>query len=111
MSQSSHQPVVVLTTLPTTHDAGAFLAALLADRLIACGTVGGVVRSVYRWQGAVESADEHPVTLKTTRDRLSALEAAVRERHPYELPEWLVLTVEEASPTYGQWIVSETRSA
>ena len=109
MSQSSHQPVVVLTTLPTTHDAEAFLTALLAERLIACGTVGGAVRSVYRWQGAVETADEQAITLKTTRDRLAALEAAVRARHPYEVPEWLVLTVEAASAAYGEWIVNETR--
>jgi periplasmic divalent cation tolerance protein len=111
MSQSSHQPVVVLTTLPTTHDAEAFLTALLAERLIACGTVGGAVRSVYRWQGAVEIADEQPIALKTTRDCLSELEAAVRARHPYEVPEWLVLTVEAASAAYGEWIVSETRPA
>jgi len=109
MSQSSHQPVVVLTTLPTTHDAEAFLTALLDERLIACGTVGGAVRSFYRWQGTVEMADEQPVMLKTTCDRLGELEAAVRGRHPYEVPEWLVLTVEAASAAYGDWIVSETR--
>lgn len=109
MSQLSHQPVVVLTTLPTTHDAEAFLASLLAERLIACGTVGQAVRSVYRWEGQVERAEELPVTLKTTQDRLEALETAVRAQHPYQVPEWLVLAVEQASSTYGQWIVDETR--
>ena len=108
MSQSSHQPVVVLTTLPTTHDAEAFLTALLAEHLIACGSVGPAVRSVYRWEGQVERAAELPVTLKTTRGRLPALEAAVQARHPYEVPEWLVLPVDQASAAYGQWMVSET---
>ncbi len=109
MSQSSHQPVVVLTTLPTTHDAEAFLTALLAQRLIACGTVGTAVRSLYRWEGQLERAEELPVTLKTTRDRLEALETAVRALHPYRVPEWLVLSVEQASRAYGQWIMDETR--
>jgi periplasmic divalent cation tolerance protein len=109
MSQLSHQPVVVLTTLPTTHDAEAFLTPLLAQRLIACGTVGTAVRSVYRWEGQVERANELPVALKTTRDRLEALETAVRTHHPYQVPEWLVLSVEQASSAYGRWLIEETR--
>lgn len=109
MSELSHQPMVVLTTLPTTHDAEAFLTALLAQRLIACGTVGAPLRSVFRWDGRVDHTLELPVTLKTTRDRLQALEAAVHALHPYQVPEWLVMPVEQTSGAYGRWMVEETR--
>ncbi|MBL0937255.1 MAG: divalent-cation tolerance protein CutA [Gemmatimonadaceae bacterium] len=102
--------VLVLTTLPAGHDADAFLQALLEARLIACGSIQGPVRSVYRWQGTIEKSDEQQIVLKTSAARTVELEEAVRALHPYEVPEWLVLPVTAASSAYTAWVLGETAS-
>ena len=65
--------------------------------------------STYRWKGSVEREAERPVVIKTTRARLNDLEARLRTLHPYELPEFLVLTVEAASAGYAAWVTEQTR--
>ena len=63
---------------------------------------------MYRWQGAVETAGEVPVLMKTTVARYAALEAAIRARHPYELPEIVAVPVEHGLPAYLDWVADET---
>ena len=69
------------------------------------------VDSIYRWQGAIEEAREYPVLLKSTRERYAELEAAIRARHPYELPEIIAWPVEIGLPGYLDWVAAETRGA
>ena len=83
--------VVVLTTLPADADGPAFGRALLDERLAACVNLLAPMESVYRWEGQVEQETERQVIIKTTRDRLAALWDRVRELHPYEVPEFIVL--------------------
>ena len=66
------------------------------------------VRSLYRWKGAVEAADEVPVLIKTTVDRYPLVEQAVRELHPYELPEIIAVPVTAGLPAYLEWVAAET---
>ena len=96
--------VLVLTTWPAGTSFDVVAEALVADRLAACVTILPPHRSVYLWQGAIEHADEQQVLLKTTRAKLGALSQAVHAAHPYDVPEWIVLSVSEASKAYGQWI-------
>ena len=77
--------------------------AIVEARLAACVHVLAAGRSTYRWEGAIEEADERQVVIKTTRARLAALDAHVRAAHPYALPEWLVVDV-TGSPDYLAWI-------
>lgn len=100
--------VLVLTTLPEACDADGIAGALINAGLAACVSVGPPMRSTYRWQGAVESATERPVTIKTTLGRVAALEAAVKEVHPYEVPEFLVLPVTSGSAEYLAWVRATT---
>jgi periplasmic divalent cation tolerance protein len=65
-------------------------------------------RSVYRWQNDLQQDDEHPVLIKTTADRYSALEDAIRAAHPYELPEILAVPIERGLPAYLDWVAAET---
>ena len=65
--------------------------------------------SFYRWKGQVERDAERQLVIKTTRDRLPALEARLRELHSYELPEFLVLPVDQGAQAYLTWIVDQTR--
>jgi periplasmic divalent cation tolerance protein len=98
----------VFTTLPTDTDAHAFLRPLLESRLIACGSVLAPVRSVFRWDGAVTEAVEQQVLLETTASRLQRLRDDALTRHPYEVPEWLVVPVTDGLPAYLDWVRAET---
>ena len=100
---SSADLVIVLTTWPADHDSDAIAHSLVEQRLAACITVLPVHRAVYRWEDTVESADERQLVIKTTHERLAALQAAVRAAHPYDVPEWLELPV-TASDAYGAWL-------
>jgi len=101
------QPLVVLTTLGDADGARAFVRRLVDERLVACGTLlpGGV--SIYRWEGAVTEESEVVVLLKTDAGKWDALCAAVRERHPYEVPELLALTVGRGLQPYLAWLAGE----
>ena len=99
--------LVVLTTLANDADARAFVTALVAARLVACGTLLPGARSIYRWEGQVTEEAEVVVLLKTDASRWEGLCAAVRERHPYEVPELLALPVERGLERYLSWLASE----
>jgi len=95
--------VIVLTTLGATADAAAFARTLVDERLAACVNVLPAMTSFYRWKGAVEEDREQQLVIKTSRARVPALEARVRELHPYDLPEFIILSAEASAP-YLAWI-------
>jgi periplasmic divalent cation tolerance protein len=99
--------VVVLTTLGDVDAARALVTALVQARLIACGTLLPAATSIYRWEGKVTEETEVVVLLKTDVAKWEALCAAVRERHPYEIPELLALPVTRGLERYLSWIRSE----
>jgi periplasmic divalent cation tolerance protein len=101
--------LLVLTNCPDRTTAETLAAALVELRLAACVNVLAPCHSVYRWQGKVESAEEVPLLIKTTPERYVALEAEIRARHPYELPEIVALPVDKGLPAYLQWVSDETR--
>lgn len=77
--------------------------SLVAQRLAACVSISAPVESVYPWQGQVEQASEHVLTIKTMPARLAALKAHLAEAHPYEVPEFLAWPVTEGSADYMAW--------
>lgn len=101
--ENDSRPCLVLTTWPADQPVAPLAQAIVEARLAACVHVAAAGRSVYRWDGVVESADEHQVIFKTTRARVAALEAHVRAAHPYALPEWLVVEV-DGGADYLTWI-------
>ena len=100
---------LVLCTCPDAAAAETLAAALVEARVAACASVLPGLRSVYRWRGAVERAEEALLLVKTTFDRLPALQAAVLARHPYELPEILAVAVGSGLDRYLDWVRAETR--
>ena len=100
--------LLVFTNMPDHDSATALATALVEARLVACVNVLAACTSVYRWQGVVETATEVPVLMKTTVTRYAALEAAIRARHPYELPEIVAVPVEHGLPAYLDWVTDET---
>src|SRR2546422_10760372 len=98
--------LLVLTTLATEADARTLVTALVAERLIACGTLVPGARSIYRWEGEVTEEGEVVVLLKTDVSRWEALCRAGRERHPYQGPELLDLPVGPRLEPYLSWRAS-----
>jgi periplasmic divalent cation tolerance protein len=103
-SSAQHAVVLVLTTLGADTDATAIARALVDERLAACVNVLPVMVSVYRWKGAVEHDREQQLVIKTTADRVAALESRLRQLHPYELPEFLVVPASGGSTAYLGWV-------
>jgi len=101
--------LLVLTNLPDRAAAERVADLLVEQRLAACVNVLAPCRSVYRWKGALQHDEEHPVLIKTTSERYAALEQALRAAHPYELPEIVALPIERGLPAYLDWVAAETR--
>ena len=102
--------VLVLTTFPEGADVEAVARTLVEERLAACVQVSGPLVSVYRWQGAIEREQERQMVVKTTRERLPALEARLLALHPYDVPECVVLAADGGSAAYFSWVDGETRA-
>jgi periplasmic divalent cation tolerance protein len=94
---------VVFVTVGGRNEAGALARALVGERLCACVNLIGV-RSIYRWQGAVEESDEILCVMKTTRARFPALKKRVLELHSYQVPEVIALPIEDGSAPYLAWV-------
>lgn len=99
---------VVLVTCSSEETAAALATALVEERLAACGNILPGVRSVYRWEGAVQHDAEVLLLLKTVPARVPALGARVRELHAYEVPEVLALPVLGGLQSYLEWIAEST---
>jgi len=102
---------VVLVTAPPGDPAADIARRLVDERLAACANVVPGIRSIYRWQGKVCDDAEDLLVIKTTVDRVDALVDRVREIHPYDVPEVLVLPVEAGAAAYLDWVRGETRPA
>jgi len=103
--------LLVLTNLPERAAAERLADALVEQRVAACVNILAPCRSVYRWKGAVQHDEEHPLLIKTSADRYPALEAAIRAGHPYELPEIIAVPIERGLPAYLDWVTAETTSS
>ena len=101
--------VFVFTTLPSDGDAAAFARALVEERLAACVNLLPVMESIYRWEGRVEGDSERQLIIKTTRGRTAALWERVRELHPYEVPEFVVVPIIDGNEAYLRWMAASTR--
>ena len=102
--------VLVLSTAPAGDDTAERLArALIDERLAACVNVHAPIVSIYRWKGTVERDTERQLVIKTTRERVPALENRLRELHPYELPEFIVISTSGGSDKYLAWVAGEVR--
>lgn len=102
--------LVVLTNVPDRAAAERLARTLVDQHLAACVNLLAPCRSFYRWEGAVQQDEEFPLLIKTTRARYPALETAIREAHPAELPEIIAVPVEVGLPAYLEWVDAETRS-
>ena len=100
--------VVVLVTAGSSEEAARLGQTLVAERLVACANVVGPIRSIYRWQGAIEDAAEHLLLLKARARDVAVLDERVRALHSYEVPEVLALPLRAGSAAYLAWLAEAT---
>ena len=81
--------------------------ALVEEKLAACANVLGPCRSIYRWRGAIEEADEVAAIFKARADKAEALVARIAELHSYDVPAIAVWPIESAWPAYAEWVAAE----
>ena len=98
----------VTTTLPDHATAERVATLLVEERLAACVNLLAPMESVYRWGGQVETEPERQVVLKTSRARVNTLWERVRELHPYDVPEFIVLPIVDGNDAYLRWIAEST---
>jgi periplasmic divalent cation tolerance protein len=100
--------VSVYATFGSAEEAERVCRQLIEDRLAACANILAPCRSIYRWQGKIEEAEEVPVLLKTTSDHAPALLARLAELHGYDVPAAVVWAIEQSLPAYANWVVAES---
>ena len=105
----SEQVVVVLSNAPDIPLAKRIAHMLVEEHLAACVNLGAPGLSMYMWEGTLEGTEEVPLQMKTTRGRLPALVERLRQLHPYEVPEVIVLPVLGGSTDYMEWVRAQAR--
>ena len=99
---------IVLSTAGSEQEAHKIAHILVKRRLAACVNILPHVQSIYRWKGEIESAQEWLLLIKTRADRFPAVRDAIGELHSYEVPECIVLEIEDGSLPYLQWLERAT---
>ena len=105
------ETLLIFTNLPDVASAEKLSRALIESRAAACVNVLAACRSIYRWRGAVETADEIPLLIKTTAANYPLVEEIVRTQHPYDLPELIAIPITHGLPAYLDWLGTETEKA
>lgn len=101
----------VYITVASEDEASRLARTLVEERLVACANLGGGMRSIYRWQGRIEEAEEIIVIAKTREDLLDSVTERVRALHAYECPCVVGLPVVGGNPDYLAWLASETQGS
>jgi periplasmic divalent cation tolerance protein len=96
--------VLALTTVPGDFNAAGLAQDLVGSGLAACVNIIPSIRSVYAWKGVPQIDEEQQLLIKTTTDQVEALWDALRPRHPYEVPEFIVIPVVDGSQDYLGWV-------
>jgi len=96
--------IVLLSTCASEEEAGKIAQGLVEARLAACVTIIPGGRSVYRWQGAVESASEWVLVIKSARALFGQVHTMIEKLHSYEVPELIAMQIVEGSPNYMNWL-------
>jgi periplasmic divalent cation tolerance protein len=99
---------MVLTTVGADFDAPSLSRALVEARVAACVNIISGVQSIYRWENAIAEDGEQLLLIKTTAARVDELREALFARHPYEVPEFVVLQIDQVAKAYGAWLTAST---
>lgn len=96
--------ILVLTNMPDETSAKQLAESLILQKLAACINILSPCQSIYAWQGSIEHTTEVPMLIKTNQTQYNALETAIINAHPYELPEIISINVDGGLSQYLQWV-------
>ena len=99
-------PVLVLTTVGATFDPAPLATHLVEKRLAACVNIIPQIYSVYRWKDKIERESEQLLLIKTVESQIDDLRDALLSMHPYEVPEFVVIRMDDLSASYRDWLIS-----
>lgn len=100
--------LLVLCTCPDEDSARTLSDSLVQEKLAACVSIVNPISSIFTWQGRIDTEQESLLLIKTTETAYSALEQAIKQRHPYEIPEIIAIPVQRGSAEYLNWIRENT---
>jgi periplasmic divalent cation tolerance protein len=98
-------PVIILTTVGGSFDPAPLARELIGQRLAACVNIVDGLRSIYRWEGKVEEEGETLLLIKTVEEQIDAVRDVVFSRHPYEVPEFVVVAISRIEGPYRNWLI------
>ena len=106
MLENSTTARIVVTTIESIVEARTLARTLVEEQLAACVNIIPQTQSIYRWQSVIEDSTESLLLIKTTTEKLAALEARLLSLHSYSTPEFLTLAVPEGNSDYLGWLTS-----
>ena len=96
--------IMIMSNCPDQRTAREIAENLIDKKLAACVNIQPAGLSIYRWQGRVESAEEHLLLIKTLEDHYPKVETMIKKLHPYELPEIIAVPITSGLPDYLSWL-------
>jgi periplasmic divalent cation tolerance protein len=102
--------IQVFTTTEKKEEANRIAKEVVEKRMAACAQVIGPIESTYWWKEEIEKAEEWLCLMKSRSDLYQQLEEAIREVHPYEVPEIVSVPITAGNPSYLEWLDTEVRS-
>lgn len=99
--------IVIYTAVANIEDARKIAQSLVTQKLVACAQISNI-ESIYTWDDAVQQEAEFSLSLKTTAANYARVEAAIRQMHPYQLPEIYAVPVTQAFEPYAQWVAENS---
>lgn len=100
--------ILVFCTVPDMDTADKIALELIGKKLAACVSRGERIKSVYRWEGVIESATEYNLTIKTNCEQYKEVERVIISQHPYDVPEIVAVPIVKGYEAYLTWIRQES---
>jgi len=97
---------IALSTCPNPGVATQLSQSIVEQQLAACVNIIPAIQSIYQWQGKIMQDNESLLIMKTQQQQLAALELFIQEHHPYEVPEFITLTIDSGAKAYLDWITA-----
>lgn len=100
--------LLVLCTCPDEDSARQLAGSLVQEKLAACVNIVNPISSIFAWQGRIDTEQESLLLIKTTETAYSELEQAIKQQHPYDVPEIIAIPIQQGSADYLNWIRENT---
>ena len=107
-TRTPHRLRLIFTTASSEEQAASIARTLVAEQLAACVNIVGPIRSIYRWNNAIEDETEFLLIAKTRATSYVKVEKRIRELHSYEVPEVISANIDRGSPPYVKWLLEST---